>query len=165
MLERRIKQQQMLLSVQLPMTVLKHQPKRKLRLPLLSSLLKIASENIAMIKQKYAEKTLLALELSKIVNMSAMTTKLAGQTVLQRKEIPQQVHSGNVSSIMTVLTRLNLEILMIVLKRIVLINGMLVKKIQNVFQISMIVTKDVVINNLVGKFAFQVKKIKLQLMS
>ena len=105
LLERRIKQQQMLLSVQLPMTVLKHQPKRKLRLPLLSSLLKIASENIAMIKQKYAEKTLLALELSKIVNMSAMTTKLAGLTVLQRKEIPQQVHSGNVSSIMTALIK------------------------------------------------------------
>ena len=66
---------------------------------------KIASENIALIKQKHAEKILLALELSKIVNMSAMIIRLAGLIVLQRKEILQQVHSGNASLIMTVLIK------------------------------------------------------------
>ena len=132
---------------------------------LLLFLLRTASESIVLIKLNHAEKTLLVLELFKTASISAMITKLAGLIVLQRREIPQLVHSGNASSTMTALTKLNLEILMIVLRRIVLINGMLAKKIQNVFQTSMIVIKDVVISNLAGKFVFQGKKIKLLLMS
>ena len=103
--ERKTKQQQMLPSAQLLMTVSRLQPNRKLRLPLPSSLLRIASESIVMIKLNHAEKTLLVLELSKTVNMSAMITRHAGLTVLQRKEIPQLVHSGNASLTMIASTR------------------------------------------------------------
>ena len=103
--ERKTKQQQMLPSAQLLMTVSRPQPYRKLRLPLPSSLLRTASKSIAMIKLNHAEKTLLVLELFKTANMSAMITRLAGLTVLQRKEIPQQAHSGNASSTMIASTR------------------------------------------------------------
>ena len=72
---------------------------------LLLFLLRTASESIVLIKLNHAEKTLLVLELFKTVNMSAMITRHAGLTVLQRKEIQQLVHSGNASSTMIASTR------------------------------------------------------------
>ena len=89
----------MLPSVLLLITVL--DLRKKLKQLLLLSLLKIASDNIVPIKPKPALKIQDASELFKTVSMSAMTTKLAGPTVLLRKEIPQQVLSGSVSLIMT----------------------------------------------------------------
>ena len=129
----------MLLSVLLLITVL--DPRKKLKQLLLLSLLKIVSDNTVQIKLKLVLKIQDASELFKTVNMSAMITKLAGPTVLLRKEIPQQVLSGSVSLIMTASIKSQLllqsKTLRVASRRTVPLNGLLVRKILNASQLSM----------------------------
>ena len=105
------------------------------------SLLKIVSDNTVQIKLKLVLKIQDASELFKTVNMSAMITKLAGPTVLLRKEIPQQVLSGSVSLIMTASIKSQLllqsKTLRVASRRTVPLNGLLVRKILNASQLSM----------------------------
>ena len=124
---------------------------------LLLFLLRTASESIVLIKLNHAEKTLLVLELFKTASISAMITKLAGLIVLQRREIPQLVHSGNASSTMIASTRLKplpSQTLLTVLNKNVLVNMMHVSKILNVSQLLKNVAKNVVQANPVGNSVF-----------
>ena len=113
--------------------------KSKLLLPLLP--LKTASKNTVLIKPELVAKILHVSELFKIVSMNAMITKHAGLTVLQRKEIPQQVLSGSVFLIMIALIKYQLQLLSKILnnalKRNALINGLLARKIPSANLLSM----------------------------
>ena len=95
--------------------------------------LKIASKSTVLIKLEPVVKILHASELFKIVNMSAMTIKPAGPTVLQRKATQLQVLSGNVFLIMIALIKYQLQLPSKILnsasKRNALINGLLARKI------------------------------------
>ena len=113
-------------------------PRRKLRLPSLSSHLKTALKSTVPTRPKPAPKTPDASGPCKIANISAMTTRPAGPTVSPRKETPRPVPSGSASSTTTASTRFQKlsfpKILMIALPQNADLNGKHVRQIPNAFR-------------------------------